>query len=468
MKKSCTYKNEERLLNGKVLLQLRNNIYQTRIYKGEGSGGYVQALRWASDRVGDSGVIGFVTNGGWLDGNAMNGLRKCLQDEFSSIYVFNLRGNQRTSGEQSKREGGKIFGSGSRAPVAVSFLVKNPANSHHGKIFYNDIGDYLTREQKLARVSAYASINGLTAANAWTEVTPDEHNDWLAQRDSTFEKYIAIGNRNDPGESVIFGRFTTGVKTKRDAWSYNSSAKNINQNISKSVIFYNECLDRYIQSGTDKFENFAVDSDENISWSRGLKNQFEKKRRVNVASGSIIKSVYRPFFNQHLYFDRQFSDELSSTGKVFSVRNKAIALTGVGARNFSTLMVDLVPCLDAIEKGQFFPLKLYEVVEGNNEDLFSGAGNGSYTERDGITDHGLRHFEAAYPGAVITKEDIFYYVYGLLHSADYRARFCLPRGETLGLSGQRGVGHGPREYPEGGCGCRAHRRPAAFRFKPSC
>jgi len=399
---------------------------------------YVRAIRWASDRIGDSGVIGFVTNGGWLDGNAMNGLRKCLRDEFSSIYVFNLRGNQRTSGELSKREGGKIFGQGSRAPVAISFLVKNPSAAATGQIFYHDIGDYLTREQKLAKVAAFKSVAGMCEARKWSVIVPDEHNDWITQRDSTFEKYIVVGERGTDSKNTLFSTFTTGVKTKRDAWSYNSSASKILENISRSVKFYNGCLERFIASGSDSFEDFAPDEDASISWSRGLKNSFEKKRPVELKESAIRRSVYRPFFNQHLYFDRTFSDELSATGKIFPVQNAAIALTGVGARSFSALMVDIVPCLDCVEKGQFFPLKVLERTDSSNVDLFSGDGAATdFTQRDGITDYGLQHFQAAYPNAKIAKEDIFYYVYGLLHSEEYRTRFAdnlskqLPRIPTV-------------------------------------
>lgn len=165
---------------------------------------YVKAIRWASDRIGDSGVVGFVTNGGWIDGNAMDGMRKCLQEEFTNIYVFNLRGNQRTSGELSKREGGKIFGQGSRAQVAVFFLVKNPNATAHGNIYYNDIGDYLTREQKLAKIAAYKSIEGIAGAAAWEVVVADEYGDWINKRDTTFNQYILIGDKRAKHAEQLF------------------------------------------------------------------------------------------------------------------------------------------------------------------------------------------------------------------------------------------------------------------------
>ena len=155
---------------------------------------YIRAIRWASDRIGDAGVIGFVTNGGFLEANATDGLRKCLTEEFSSIHVFHLRGNQRTSGELSRREGGKIFDSGSRAPIAISLLVKNPEAIEHGRILFHDIGDYLSRTEKLEMIADYASLKGIPS---WQRIVPDQHGDWLSQRDDSFGEHIVLGG-NEP------------------------------------------------------------------------------------------------------------------------------------------------------------------------------------------------------------------------------------------------------------------------------
>lgn len=389
---------------------------------------YVQAMRWASDRVGESGVIGFVTNGGWIDGNAMSGLRKCLQDEFSSIYVFNLRGNARTSGEQRRKEGGNVFDAGSRAPVAVSFLVKNPASSQHGQIFYHDIGDYLTREQKLGRVSAFTSMASMAAANAWTELTPDEHNDWIAQRDSALDTYMLMGDKKDDSGNTLFSNYTSGVKTQRDAWAYNASLSKLTQNIQKTVEHYNAQLDAWIENAGDDAEKYMAVCDGSISWSAALKADFERKKHLHIDPSCIVPCIYRPFGKQMLYRDRSLNERWYRTDKVFTtngVQNKAIMVkqrwNGDGQL---ALMVDTLVDLQSDGGAQNFPLKLYEKAEENKADLFAGGGNGGYVERDGITDYGLKHFQAAYPGASITKEDIFYYVYGLLHSADYRARFA--------------------------------------------
>lgn len=211
---------------------LQKNLYDS----------YIRAIRWASDRIKDCGVIGFVTNGGYIDSNSADGLRKCLADEFSSLYFFHLRGNQRTSGERSRQEGGKIFGGGSRAPIVIAVLVKNPNAKQHGQIYFHDIGDYLSREEKLEKISDLVSINGITTIDGWSKITPDEHNDWLNQRDDSFNEFIEIGNKKDKDTFSLFDNFSIGVVTNRDAWIYQYSKNKLNVNVNSLIDFYNSEL----------------------------------------------------------------------------------------------------------------------------------------------------------------------------------------------------------------------------------
>lgn len=186
---------------------LQRNLYDS----------YIRAIRWGSDRLaeGGGGVMAYVTNGGWLDGNAMDGLRKCLTEEFASLHVFHLRGNARTSGEERRKEKDNVFGQGSRAPVAISVMVRNPGSKDHGKILFHDIGDYLTREDKLAAVAAFGSIGGVTSAGGWQSITPDEHGDWLNKRDIRFDKFLPVAGKE---EWKLFETTSLGVVTARDAW----------------------------------------------------------------------------------------------------------------------------------------------------------------------------------------------------------------------------------------------------------
>lgn len=413
---------------------------------------YVQAMRWASDRIGDSGVIGFVTNGGWLDGNAMNGLRKCLRDEFSSIYVFNLRGNQRTSGELSKREGGKIFGQGSRAPVAISFLVKNPNAAATGQIFYHDIGDYLTREQKLEKVSAFASVAGMRDAGKWADIVPDEHNDWLAQRDKSFDTFLPLGGKKEASSEALFASYTGGVKTARDTWAYNSSKEVVAANMAAMIDFYNSEIDRFDaqfpnsdrKTREAEIDNFISNDATQISWNRSLKQEFCKARRHVFHADCIVPSLYRPFTSQYLYFNRTFNDMIYQVPRLFpdaSAENLVICTSGSGMKTaFSALLTKALPSLHVadMEGSQCFPFYLYDVEQKDEGDddaqgnlLNTADAEQGLQRRDGITDAGLKRFQAAYPNAKIAKEDIFYYVYGLLHSEEYRARFADNLGKQL-------------------------------------
>ena len=183
---------------------------------------YVKAFRWSTDRIGENGVIGFVSNGSYLNSVAMDGFRQCLLEDFTHIYVFNLRGNQRTSGELSRKEGGKIFGSGSRTPVAITILVKQSGVSNDGFIHYYDIGDYLTREEKLNIISDLGDIGGIQ----WKQITPNENNDWINQRNSKFGDFLLLGDKKGRGNNSIFNNnYSLGVSTSRDVWLYSYSVE---------------------------------------------------------------------------------------------------------------------------------------------------------------------------------------------------------------------------------------------------
>lgn len=403
---------------------------------------YIRAIRWASDRIGNTGVIGFVTNAGWLDSNSSDGMRKCLADEFSNIYVFHLRGNQRTQGELSRKEGGKIFGSGSRAPIAISLLVKNPQASAHGQVHFHDIGDYLSREDKLEKISSFVSIAGITAAQSWQVITPDKHGDWLQQRDDSFNDFIVLGDKKGTA-TKLFENFSLGVVTNRDAWCYNPSRTAVENNMQRMIGFYNSERERFnaAHAGLDKKGREAavdgfIDTDPTrISWTRALKQELAKDRAHAYQAESLITSLYRPYTKQWLYYSRTFNEMVLQMPRIFpdaAADNRVIMTTAKGAKAFSCVMSEVIPDLNSMEAGaQCFPLYLYDeetagASAGAQDDLFSRASKTApqRPRRDALTDAGLAHFRAAYPGETISKEDVFYYVYGLLHSPAYREQYA--------------------------------------------
>lgn len=409
---------------------------------------YIRAIRWASDRIGESGVVGFVTNAGFLEANTADGLRKCLADEFSSLYVFHLRGNQRTSGEQSRREGGKIFGSGSRAPIAITLFVKNPKAKLQGQIYWHDIGDYLSQSDKLARISYFKSISGIDAENGWQLIEPDLHGDWVNKRDNSFNYFISLGDKTNTEGKSIFVTHSMGIKTNRDAWVFNSSRSSLSKNVADTINFYNAEVDRYEAAckglGAGSFpivEDFINPNSTKISWSRAFRSDLGRFKRKTFKDKALLVSVCRPFFKQNLYFDRSLINDIALIPKFFpqsKSENLVIWTTGTGALiDFTCFISNLIPDLQGPAKIQCYPLYVYEnSVEKdgfceeltNQVDLFSSDKNGIVDKepvrQDGISDLGLAHFQAAYPNEVIVKEDVFYYVYGLLHSPVYRERYA--------------------------------------------
>ncbi len=394
---------------------------------------YIRSIRWASDRIGNAGVIGFVTNAGFLEATSQDGMRKCLAEEFSDIYVFHLRGNQRTSGETSRKEGGKIFGSGSRAPIAISLLVKNPDASANGRIFFHDIGDYLSREEKLEKIEKYSGVGGIVD---WQLITPDEHGDWLKQRDDGFGKFIALGDKKGDG-TKLFDNFSLGIATGRDAWAYNQSKAKLITNMADMIGFYNEEVARFSaahpgldnKARQERVDSFIGSDPARISWTHNLKQDLVRGYSHSFEDECLVRSLYRPFTIQWLCYDRRFNERVYQMPRIFpnaAVENFSIMVKQRPSQNSQfALMVRCPPELQTDGGAQSFPFYLYdEAAEQSDEGLFGAQPKDGLRRRDAINDAGLAHFTGAYPGETISKEDLFYYVYGILHSADYRERYA--------------------------------------------
>lgn len=409
---------------------------------------YIRAIRWASDRIGDSGVIGFVSGAGWIDGKAADGMRKCLAEEFSSLYLFHLRGNQRTSGERSRKEGGKIFGSASRTPVVISILVKNPEAEDVGQIVFHDIGDYLSEKQKLSIIANFKSVSGITAADGWKTITPDHYYDWIDQRDNTFESFIVLGSKNNKLPS-LFEDYSRGIATSRDTWCYNFSRHVLIGNTERFLKFFNSQVEK-LRDAEKRAENvdyqdYIVANAANISWDDKLKGFLKKKQQLQFKCDRINIAIHRCFSKQHVYNDIDVNWSHYKLPSMFPNRtsgNLLITIVPPGARqSFSALMVDVIPDLHLSPDGaQCFPRYIYEPTKADpkrssvtkqqrnlfaeDDDLFEAAEREEYRRRDAITDAGLEHFRQAYPDETITKDDLFYYVYGILHSEDYRTSYA--------------------------------------------
>ena len=390
---------------------------------------YIRAIRWASDRLKNKGILCYVTNGSFIDSNAMNGLRKCLADEFTSIYCFNLRGNARTSGEQRRMEKGNVFGEGTRTPIAITLLIKNPEKKGECRLFYHDIGNYLSREEKLKTIANFGTFKNIK----WKKLTPNSSHDWINPRDPVFEKFIPLGDKGDEAKQTVFKLYSSGVKTNRDTWAYNFSKKNLTANMSRMIDFYNEQVKEYqklcnrnSKSQQPDIEKFINNDPKNISWSSELKEELSKFIIHSFKPYEIVQGLYRPFCKQAYYFDRYLNSRVYQIPKIFpneSFGNLFIAVTGMGAsKDFSALITNAIPNLHFHDTGQCFPLFYYEKVEEEG-DLPGLTASGQFTKKENISQVMLDAFRKTYDSK-ITREDIFYYVYGILHSPEYKTRFA--------------------------------------------
>ncbi len=420
---------------------------------------YIRAFRWASDRIADRGAVCFVSNGGWIDGSSSNGFRRCLADEFNSVYVFNLKGNQNTS--DWRREGGKVFDAGAKIGVAITMLVKNPDSSEHGVIHYHDIGDSLPREEKLSIIRKFA-IDG---SIEWDEIDPDKYGDWLNQRDDSFYDFAPMGLQNKPGKEPngIFSTYSRGWETGRDAWAWGYSRSGVLSRMESAIGFYRT------QVGLPQNE-LAVDTSK-ISWTRGLKKKAERCTIINFDDSKTTLGCYRPFSRQYAYTDRLMIDYPGQHDSYFALGGGGVSTPVIcfSSGKGDALMCCGVPDKHFVADSQCFPLYWYE-EEGSGTSLFdendcvgSGGqaslfGNGVsskkkvYARHDAITDEALAVFREACPHAFdgpnrrtterakadgltsaianseqrfeVAKVDIFYYVYGILHSSEYRERFA--------------------------------------------
>ena len=393
---------------------LKNSLYDS----------YIRAIRWASLRIAKRGVIAFVTNGGWLDSNTADGMRLTLADEFSDIYVFNLRGNRRQGGAEGRPiwEAFARNRGGSIATVGILVLVRRPEHVGTATIHYRQVGDSTTALEKVREVVDATSVVRMDPS----PIIPNRVGDWLSQRRDDFGSFHAIGGKTQPS---IFGVVSGGLKSNRDPWVYNFSTAKVISNVSSMVEFYNGEVARI--AGDDSSLNLDPTR---FSWDRADRSNLLRARKYVVRSESFRKGSYRPFTHAAVCFDRTLNNTIYRLEELFPVpglRNWGFTLTGPSSHYaFCLLTADSLPDLHHLDTGQFFARWRYEKVQAeegmlsldtaydDDAEVIDG-----YRRIDNITDHALTTFRAAY-GDRITKDDIFFYVYGLLHSPDYRETYA--------------------------------------------
>lgn len=385
-----------------VYPKLNDRISETYVSKSNAglTGGlydsYIKAFRWASDRVTKNGVIGFITNSGYIFSNSADGLRAGLYEEFNHIYIFNLRGAVRGKiGEAAKKEGQNIFDI--MTGVAITILVKDNSKSHN--VYYYDIGEYLSRKDKLKAILSLEDISNIS----WQKISPDLNNDWLNQRDPSYQKYVSIAGINN----AIFFNNIMGVQTNRDNWITGFSKKNTQENTKKLIDNYQFELERLFDVSPENKKNLLNRREDFIKWSFRLEESIKKNQIIDFDKSSLIKTLYRPFTKKWMYYSNDLVERTRLYYKKFGKNNLVIITSGRGAnRGFSTLVTNLIPNLDTIEKSQGFMRYDNEVDETS---LFQSNDNMNQAFADKLG---------------LSLDDTFAYVYGLLNSRDYQGKYA--------------------------------------------
>ena len=377
---------------------------------------YVKAIRWAADRVGEEGVVALVTNSGFLDAIAADGMRKHLAEDFDAVYILDLGGNVRKNPKLSGTTH-NVFGI--QVGVSINFLVKIGGKSDsQARLFYAPVDEFWRKEEKyryLDEKEHFANVD-------WKRITPNKRHTWLTEGlHAEFETYMPMGIRGarakkDTAADAIFQKFSNGVQTNRDSWAYNFSRNALYENMSRTIQFYNEQVFKWERRGNQpvNVDDFVTYDDENISWSSTLKRKLTSGQIAEYAETKVRQSLYRPFTKTNLFFDRILNHAVFGFPSIFPVpeteaKNRVIWLKVGGDWPMFALMADKLT--DQLPQGgsQCFPFYTYD-EDGSNR-------------RENITDWALAQFRAQYGDETINKWDIFHYVYGLLHHPAYRERY---------------------------------------------
>ncbi|MFZ8784454.1 type ISP restriction/modification enzyme, partial [Thermocrinis sp.] len=387
-------------------VSLVNSLYDT----------YVQALRMASDRI-EEGVIGFVLNNGWLHGLSGRGIRKALSEEFAEVYVYDLKGDAKVGGEEQKRQGENVFGNQSSVGVCLLFLVKRKDKKGPAKIFYKAVKDYATKEEKFAELREWEDKPDQIE---WQEIQPNQKHDWIDQGEEEFESLLKLGDKRNKNDIAVFDTHSLGLYTGRDTYAYNFSRDELRKHMGRLIDTFNGHLEKVWRGEITK-ENVEekVEKDQRkIKWDSSLKDRLLRLREKQAyLEERVYPAFYRPLVPMWVYFDRVFNGSVSRLPSIFPIpnaKNLVIAVSGKGADWFDVFITDRIVEYKFMYNTQLFPLYIYKAKTLYGITL---------QKQDNISDHTLRLFQKALNDLNITKEDIFYYVFGVLSTPSYVESF---------------------------------------------
>lgn len=383
---------------------------------------YIKAFRYATDRLGDEGIVAFITNSGWLDGNAGAIFRQRIENEYSAIYVINLRGAIRANmkdKEACKREGGNVFDIMTGVAITILVKTKKESNSKKANIQYYSMDDYLTSFEK----KEYLSKNNHLGNLVFSTLHPNEHCDWINLRNNIFSNYIPLepSKKYDTAQNAFFLTNSCGIKTQRDKWCYNYSKSQLENTASDMIVFYNEEREKLAKKEIGEVNYNTA----KISWTRAVLGDLKKNKKYTYSSQDIVQATYRPFSKQYLYYYKPLNEMTYQIPKIFpkGLDNLVICMSCTGtSKEISIQITNIIPDLHFVGDTQCFPLYYYEEKQVAQPSLFESE-NDKYVKCSAISDFILKRANEQY-GDNVSREDIFYYVYGFLHCPNYGQTFA--------------------------------------------
>lgn len=389
---------------------------------------YSRFLRWATDRLDDNGIVAFVSNNSFINSRTFDGFRKVIQEDFNHCYIINLKGDARTSGEKRRQEGGNIFSDQIRVGVAIYFFVRKKGdNGCH--IYYDSIQDYAKAEEKLQFISERDFKN-----IPFETIFPDKNNNWINIANTDFETLIPIADKavkSGKGKKAIFEFFTLGVVTNRDEWVYDYNEFNLSNKVNYLINVYNQERIKFQHENSDIIRN-SISSD--IKWTRAVKNDLRNGKIYTFDNSLIVETLYRPFVKQLLYYSKELNEMQYQTPVIFG---KKAEKENIG---FGYIGMDTEKPFSLLGFKRLIGLNFLSPASGSQcFAMYRYDSNGNQIEN--ITDWGLNQFKKHYKtltpkvktnysklqgnANAITKEDVFYYVYAVLHFPYYREKYAL-------------------------------------------
>lgn len=358
---------------------------------------YARFLRWASDRIDKNGIIAFVSNSSFINSRTFDGFRKVISQEFNHIYVLNMKGNARNSGEQRRREGGNVFHDQIRVGIAIYFLVKKDGATGFD-VFYDEVDDYLNSRDKIDYL-----VQSKISELPFQHIIPDRDHNWIDLEECNWDDLLQICDRerkyNATKKQAVFELFSLGVVTNRDDWVYDHERDYLRSKVTYLIDNYNKAV------------QFGDNAEDEIKWTRAVKNDLRSRRTYLYNEDNIIECLYRPFTKLLLYYSKELNEMRYLIPSFFPSgreNNPTMAINCSSSKPFSVFAINQVCDLHFLGDTQCFPFYRY---------------SSDGTRMENISDWALDQFQTHYADQSIGKEDIFHYVYAVLHDPAYRKKY---------------------------------------------